>query len=153
MKTAAFGTILAFGDGATPEVFHKLANVKDISGPKMSRETIDVTTHDSPDGYKEFLASLRDGGEITFDLEFDPADASQDATDGLLSLWHKDVPTNWKLITMIPATTGRYGFSFSALVTGVEFAHPVSSSHTVSVTLKVAGAVSDPTDMPTTGLV
>lgn len=137
----AFGTILAVGDGGTPETFIKIAMVKDIDGPSMSRDTIDVTNHDSPKGYKQFLASLRDGGEVTFKIEYDPGDASHDQDTGLLSYFDKDVPTNCKLVFPVEAVTGYWGFNFAAMVTGFKPSGPVAGSVTADITLKVAGEV------------
>ena len=45
----AFGTQLKRGDGAGPEVFTSIADATGISGPGLSRETLDVTSHGSPD--------------------------------------------------------------------------------------------------------
>lgn len=151
--TSAFGTILAFGDGDTPEVFHKLGAIKDVSGPSLARDTIEKTNMNSPQGYREFIGGLRDAGEVSFDIETDFSATDQDATDGLWSIWDKDEPVNWKLITRIPATTGSWGFTFAAIVTKFEFANPMEDIHTASVTLKISGPISDPTDMTTTGII
>lgn len=42
------------------------------TGPGWTRETYDVTTHDSTSGWREFIGGLIDGGEVTVDLHFDP---------------------------------------------------------------------------------
>jgi predicted secreted protein len=47
-----------------------IAEVKSISGPSMTRETIDVTNLDSTGGYREFIPSVRDGGTITLSMNF-----------------------------------------------------------------------------------
>ena len=144
----AFGTILAFGNGESPsEEFTTLAQVKDISGPSMTRETIDVTNHQSPSGYAEFLASLIDGGEVTFACEYDPEDATHDGTTGLLYLMGQNTTRNWRLIFPVESDTPGYyeGLQFAALVTGWNPGAPVKGSLTVDVTLKVAGAVSQST--------
>lgn len=140
----AFGTILAVGNGETPsEEFSEIAQVKDISGPSMSRETIDVTNHQSPSGYNEFLASVIDGGEVTFTVEYDPEDSTHDQTTGLLYLMGLTTTRNWKLIFPVETVTpGTYEcLNFAALVTGFNPNAPVKGSLTVDITLKVAGAV------------
>lgn len=151
-ENTAFGTILAYGNSETPsEEYTKVAQVKDISGPSMSRETIDVTNHDSPSGFAEFLASIADGGEITFTLEYDPDDASHDQTTGLLKLMGETVTRNWRLIFPVEAVTGYHGFQFAALVTGFATNAPVKGSLTADIKLKVAGAVTQG-DYAITGL-
>jgi len=138
----AFGTILAYGNDETPsEEFTKIGQVKDISGPNMSRDTIDVTNHDSPNGYKEFLASLRDGGEITFAVEYDPGDPTHDQDTGLLYLFGKNTRTNFELIFPVASDTDFWGYTFTGLVTGFAPSAPVDGSLTADITIKVAGAV------------
>lgn len=150
----AFGTILAYGNSETPsEEFTKVAQVKDISGPSMSRETIDVTNHQSPSGYAQFLASIADGGEITFTVEYDPQDGSHDQTTGLLKLMGETVTRNWKLIFPVEVTTGQYaGYTFKGIVTGFSPAAPVKGSLTADITIKVAGAVTQSNVLTITGL-
>ena len=142
----AFGTILAFGNGESPsEEFTSLGRVKDIKGPNITRETIDVTNHASPSGYAEFLASLADGGEVSFTVEYDQNDPTHDQTTGLLYLVGLTTTRNWRLISPVESTTpGEYnGLGFAALVTGFAPNFPVKGSITADVTLKVAGAVSE----------
>ena len=55
---SGYGTLLNW-DGAD------LAEVKTISGPSESMDTIDLTSHDSADKFREFVAGIHDGGEIT----------------------------------------------------------------------------------------
>jgi hypothetical protein len=55
---SAFGTTLKKGATAIAELIS-------IGGPTISADTIEATSHDSPDGYREFLQGLRDAGEIT----------------------------------------------------------------------------------------
>ena len=148
IKTAAFGTILTYGDGGSPtEIFTKIASVKDLDGPSLSRDTIDVTSHDSVSKYREFLAGLKDGGEVTFDIEFDPSDTTHAGTNGLMKMFEDDEPVHFQLITTVAATTGYWGFTFSALVTGFEPSMPVEDSLKASVTLKITGPVAGPTDL------
>ena len=73
---AAYGTLLQVGDGAGPEVFTTIAEVKSISGPSFSSEVIDVTTHSSAaaGAWREKIASLIDPGELSFDINLVPTD-------------------------------------------------------------------------------
>lgn len=69
-KISAYGARLRYDDPDSADT-RGIHWVADISGPEISVETIDVTTHDSPDGFNEFIAGMADGGEVTFDLVFD----------------------------------------------------------------------------------
>lgn len=67
-----FGTELRRGDGAGPEVFEPIGNVGIFSGPNSERETYDVTAHDSPPNFREFISGLIDGGEVSVECHYDP---------------------------------------------------------------------------------
>jgi predicted secreted protein len=47
-----------------------IAEVNSISGPSMTRETIDVTSLDSTGGYREFIAGFRDAGTLQLTMNF-----------------------------------------------------------------------------------
>jgi predicted secreted protein len=47
-----------------------IAEVNSISGPGKSREIIDVTSLDSTGGYREIIAALRDGGDVSLNMNF-----------------------------------------------------------------------------------
>lgn len=128
---SSFGTLLQRGDGADPEVFSTIAEVKDIKPPALSADTEEVTHQDSPGGWKEYLSTLLDGGEVTFDLNFIPTDTGHLA---LITDMTNRVKRNFKVI--FPDGTP---WSFTALVTGFEPDAPVSGTLSASVTLKVSG--------------
>ncbi len=135
------GTLLQRGDGGGPEVFTTVAEVLNISGPSISRDAVDVTTMDSPDQYREFIGGLLDGGEVTFDVVYDPVDPTIEPVAGLLSelaLVSGSAATNWQLVFSDPAATT---WAFPAIVTGVEPAEAIDDKVMLSVTLKVSGKV------------
>ena len=71
---AAFGTLLKKkGLLAQPIT---VANVTSIEGPGFTTEMLDVTAHDSGDGYRERIPSFLDVGEITLRLNWDPSDTT-----------------------------------------------------------------------------
>ena len=74
------GIELRVGDGAASESFTKFAELKSLTPPTKTREMPDVTNSDSPGGYKQFIAGLKDGGEVAGDMNF-VDDTAVDATD------------------------------------------------------------------------
>src|SRR4051812_14284230 len=73
MTTSArigYSTLFKSGNGAVPEVFTTLAEVTGITPPAMSRDTVDATHELSPGAWREFIAGLKDGGEVSLDLNF-----------------------------------------------------------------------------------
>lgn len=131
---SSFGTQFLRGDGATPtEAFTAIAEVKDIDGPSMSREAHDASTHGSPGGYAEFVGGLRDGGDISFTLNLDPADTGfQD----LRNDYEDNAPHNYQIIF---PDAGAETVTFPGLVTDFSFSAPVDGILELEVTIKVAG--------------
>jgi len=137
---AGIGTLFQRGDGASPEAFTTIAQVADISGPKLSASTYDTTTHDNTlSGYKDFIAGLKEAGEITLHLFVDATQAThKNASGGLISDFNGGAAHNYRIV---PA-----GYSpalywlFSALVTGLgEFKYPVDGVQDGMVTFKIKG--------------
>lgn len=59
--TKGFGTIVEYL--VTGTTYATIGELVGVTPPQKSRETIDATHMQSPDGYREFISSLRDGGE------------------------------------------------------------------------------------------
>ena len=60
MAKRALGTTLTVGSTT-------VGGLTSISGVEISADTIDVTTLDSTDGYREFIGGFIDGGEVSAD--------------------------------------------------------------------------------------
>lgn len=134
---SSFATLLKIGDGATPtENFTTIAEVRDISGPKLELGTEEVTHHGSPGGWKEFVGTLLDAGEVTFDLNFIPTEPTHNPTTGLIADMKNRVKRNFKLVF---PDGGATTWTFAALVTGFEPDEPVEGSLSAAVTLKLTG--------------
>ena len=131
---SGFGTLLQLGDGADPEVFTTIAEVKDITGPGLEADTIEVTNHSSPGAWREYIAGLLDAGEVTFDVNYLPGDATHDATTGLQANLLARSVDSYRLTWPTADTV-----TFPAFVTGFETGAPVDDALSASVTLKVAG--------------
>jgi predicted secreted protein len=130
-KYAAFGTL--FKRGATT-----IAQVKNISGPGLSLDTEDVTTHDSASGWEEVVGTILRSGEVTLDLVYDPNEAThKNSSGGLLYDLTSKIATTYSIV--FPSTAA-VTWSFSALVTGFEPSAPADGALTASVTLKLTGA-------------
>src|SRR5690606_8787721 len=111
------GTQFLRGDGGDPEVFVAIGEVTDITGPEMERETIDVTSHDSPDGYREHIGGLKDGGEVSFEVNYDP-----DLHNILEGDFADSQPRNYKI--QLPATPGG-AWVFGGFITSMNLSFPM----------------------------
>lgn len=67
---AGLGVKMTFGD--TP-----VAELSSVGGIAITTETIDVSNHDTEGGYREFITSLKDGGEFTVEGNFVGGDEGQ----------------------------------------------------------------------------
>lgn len=137
MSTSArigYGTLFKSGNGAVPEVFTTLAEVTGITPPAMARDTVDATHEESPGAWREFIAGLKDGGEVSFDLNFIPGGTSAAAMMAELDLDGSLATKN----RQIAFPDGSY-FSFAAILTGFEPDAPIDDKMSASVTFKVTG--------------
>ncbi len=135
-KYAAYGTQLYRGtSGAgTPYV-----NIMSISGPGITLDTEDVTSHDSTSAWEEVVATILRSGEVSFEIAYDPATAThKNAGNGLLADLIARTATTFTLVFSDTATTE---WAFSAFVTAFEPSMPVDGALTASVTLKPTGVV------------
>ncbi|MFE2936663.1 phage tail tube protein [Streptomyces sp. NPDC059278] len=126
-----FGVKLKRGDGAATEVFAAIADITNLTGPGLSRTTVDVTSHDSPNAYMEFVGGLKDGGEVSADINYQPA-----VHDVLVDDLDDEEPRNYKIVFPDEAATT---WSFGALLTGFEPSAPYDDKLSASLTLKVSG--------------
>ncbi|MCP8707462.1 phage tail tube protein [Streptomyces sp. AC04842] len=126
-----FGVQLQRGDGAATEVFTPIADITSLNPPGMSRETIDVTSHDSPDAWMEFLGSVKDGGEVSADINYQPS-----VHDVLVADFEDSAPRNYRVVFPDEAQTT---WGFKALMTGFEPEIPYDDKATASLTWKVSG--------------
>lgn len=73
----SIGYLASFARKDVNNAFPLVAEVVSITPPQLSKDTPDVTHMASPDGYREFISGLRDGGEVSLELNYVPADATQ----------------------------------------------------------------------------
>lgn len=139
MATSAIsshGTLLKIGDGQGSESFTTIAEVLDITGPSYELATEEVTNHDSG-GWREYVPTLLDGGELTFDINYYSATTQDQLETDMLAKTKR----NFKIVFPLPAS-GTDTRAFAAYVTGVEVQAPVEGVLKMSLTLRTTGAIS-----------
>ena len=91
------GSALQRGDGASPEVFTTIAEILSIGGPSLTAGTVDATSMESLDRYAEFIAGLKDGGEVSFTIAFIPTEPTHRVTTGFLADFNSNPqPLRWR---------------------------------------------------------
>lgn len=129
---AGVGTKFRRWDGAT---WADIAEVNSISGPTMTRETIDVTSLDSTGGYREFIGGFRDGGTVQLSMNFTAATYTimkgdfDSADDVNYEILLEDTPTS------------HISIEFTGVVTECPVEITPDDKVTSTVTIKVSGEV------------
>ncbi|HUV56283.1 MAG TPA: phage tail tube protein [Dehalococcoidales bacterium] len=125
---SGFGTLLSWNG-------EDLAELTSISGPTESMDTIDVTSHGSASGFREFVAGLHDGGEISFEGNFIKGDS-----DGQIAM-HTDFQTGqvraW--IIKMPGYASAPGVAGNGYITAFSINYPFDDKISLSGTIKVTG--------------
>lgn len=134
MTTAAkIGFGIKFGrESGTPGSYEDIAEVTDTTPPGMSREVVDATSHDSAEGWREFISGLRIQKDASLILNYVPGGS---AFDDLKEDFDADEPHKYK----ITFPGGTESVIFSAFVTDLSPAPPMADKMTLSVTLKPTG--------------
>ncbi len=144
MARAAKGTLLQVGNTASTVVYSTVGEVRDIAGPAYSLETVETTSHSSTGDYEEIVPTILRTGDVAFDVNLDPKDATHlstaagGSTDGLFHLFENKI--NRTMQVVVPSSTGTSTITFNAYVTGFSLSHPVLGEQLASVTIKPTGA-------------
>ncbi|MFA5374127.1 MAG: phage tail tube protein [Candidatus Omnitrophota bacterium] len=114
--------------------YRKILELTNISGPAQSRDMIEVTNHDSANGFKEYIAGLIDGGEITMEGNFVAGDAA-----GQIA-FNTDLQAGTSRVVWIvmPMSVGA-ALSLSGIGSGFEQSFPHDNKIGVGGSLKVTG--------------
>lgn len=129
---AAWGTLFSWNA-------HDLAELTSISGPGESMDAIDLTSHDSADAFKEFVAGLHDGGDISVEGNFIKGDSDgqiamhTDFQAGTAKTWIIKHPAWVETSHEFPQVTA------SGLVTAFELTYPMDGKIGFTATIKVTG--------------
>ena len=123
MATRALGTTLAIGSTT-------VGGLTSISGVELSADTIDVTTLDSTDGYREFVGGFIDGGEVSADGYLSDSGTDEAALAGLVGADEQSC-----VITFSNGAT----WTFAGVVTGFSTSADLEDAIGFSITIKVSG--------------
>jgi len=130
----AQGTVLKIGNGASPEVFTAISEIKNFTGPGGAAAVIDVT--DLSSLAKEKRMGLADEGQLSFVLHYIPSDTQHAA---LRAAKAGRVETNFQIefTDAAPSTV----WSFSGFVTNFSVSGSVDGVIEGNVTIEITGAI------------
>lgn len=137
-----FGASLSRGNNdatsTTEETFSPIGNLTSITVPGFARDTYDVTAHDAADKWREWIGGLLDGGEVSCDINYDPAlqiGAAGDVYTVLVGDAENPDPVNYEI-----ALPDGSKFACALLITSFDDIDvPFDDKVTGSITWKMSG--------------
>lgn len=113
-----------------------IAELTSISGPSESMSPIDITNHDSPDAFREFVAGILDGGEVSIEGNFIKGDTAgqiamhTDFQAGTMRAWIVKMP-GW--------AGGNPQVAGNGYLTAFAISYPFEDKVSFTATVKVTG--------------
>lgn len=125
----AFGTKWSFStDGGT--TFTDVADVTNIDALNIKADTQDVSSHDSPDQYREKIGGMKDGGSLSMEVNYDPTLHAAILTNiGGTPIKHK--------VTLTDADASVV--AFDGIINGLQAKAPFDGKLAGTVTIEVSG--------------
>lgn len=129
MAKRALGTKLQIGTDNPVTV----AGLTSIGGLDLSADTIDVTTLESEDGYRKFIAGFKDSGEVSLEgyLELETGKGQKELYD----LFESGAEEQFTIL--FPNNMGSW--QFRGVVTGFSTGADLEDPLSFSATIKVSG--------------
>lgn len=110
-----------------------IAEVNSISGPSPTRETIDVTSLDSTGGYREYIPSFRDGGQVQLGMNF-----TRETYDLMKADFDSDDTNNYEVLFPDDENTS---IEFTGYVIELPVEVSTDDKVTANVTIQVTGEI------------
>ena len=118
----------------------EIAEVTNIGGPSFSAETIEATHLRSPGFWREHIGGVKDGGELTFDINMLLTNPTHNAATGVLAGFNSNGAATrdvWDLVFPDAANTV---WTLGGFITGYEVSDvAIDGKLSASVTVKISG--------------
>lgn len=129
---AGVGTVFNRWDTVAGE-WEAIAEINSITGPSMSRDTIDVTSLDSTGGYREFITGFRNAGTVVLAMNF-----TRETYEQMKADFESNTAQNYQIDLPDVENTS---LDFEGLVTELPLTIPADDKVTADVTIQVTGRV------------
>lgn len=130
------GTVLRI---SIASVMTDIPYVQSITGPGTAFDIVDVTTHSSTGGFREFISGLADGGEITATINWHTDETTHQALFD--AQYNREVTAFQLSWSALPDFATDNLFDFDGFVTGLPFTSPTDAQVTADLTIKITGPV------------
>lgn len=128
-----FGQIIEIDADGSGSTYTKLLEAYVIGMPNPQFDDVEVTHHESPNSTREYVAGLNDSGEITIEMNWVPGSTVDDFIVAALG-------AKRSVRITVPAATDQT-YTFLGVIKGYERMAPLDDRKTATVTIRVAGAV------------
>ncbi len=126
----AINTFLQLGNGGSPETFTTVANVSSITGPGLSLNVVDVTSHSTAVPWRQKIGTLLDQGDLSFDCFFIPNDAGHQA---LMAQFVTRATADWQL--SFPTSPTRTVWGLHGFISKFSMSEPVDNVIKAQITI------------------
>lgn len=122
-----------------------VAQIRDLDGPALESDQIEVSHRGDDSGfdrYRRYVAGLADGGEVNFEIVFDPDHESHDPTlsDSMYAYADSGEVANFRLnFPGVASAVTRA--AFAAFVSSFEVKSPLEDGLMADLTLKITGRI------------
>lgn len=128
-----------FDTGASPDAWTTVAEVTKITPPAIARDAQDATHTESAGGWKEFIPGLKDGGEVSIEMNFIPKGAGVAL---ILAQFNASAVTQCRILFpdgshTSPITSTKW--AFNAVCTGFAPEAPIDNTMVATAKFKVTG--------------
>jgi predicted secreted protein len=120
---------------SSPDLYVALDEVRNITPPTLTLDTVDVTHMQSPNRYRERISGLIDPGEASCEINYVPGGTTDDRLRELLNLPAGTTRSRAMRISFPNGAT----MSFTAEVSSYEPTVPVDDAMTATVNFLVSG--------------
>ena len=127
------GTQIGYTTNVASGLYSQLAEVMGINFSGAKFDLADTTNYESGN-FREWLATLGDSGECSFEANYIPTDGSQQA---LLAFFNAGTQVGWQILLPNSLAT----ITFNAFVSSLEHSLPLDKQAKLSVKLKITGKV------------
>jgi len=132
LAIAGKGTQFRRWNSGTGE-WEAIGQINSITGPGMTRETIDTTALDTAGGYRTFIAGFRDPGTLELEMNF-----VRDTYETMKNDFESDTAQNYEIV--LPDTDNTT-LEFEGLVTECPLDIPPDDKVTASIVIQITGQV------------
>ena len=113
--------------------WEEIGEITNISGPGMSRETIDTTALDTIGGYRTFITGFRTPGTLSLSINF-----TRDTYDTMKADFESDAAVDYEIVLPDADQTT---IEFQGFVTELPLTIPADEKIAMEVTIQITGQV------------